>query len=108
MLIPLEVGQAAVFELGSAAHDGLEGDTTATQVLHSSPELGGDAVQEACGDTPGVYVGNAHTSHAQPLSTCTCAWQASVRHHVHESLGLPWPKVGMFALKAQELLVLGI
>ena len=27
------------------------------QVLHSNPELGGDAVHKACGDSPGVYVG---------------------------------------------------
>ena len=84
-MIPLEIVQPAVCGFRFA---GLEGDMTAMQVLHSSPELGGDVVQEACADDPGVYVGKAHTSHAQPASTCTCAWQASVRYHVHEPLCL--------------------
>lgn len=65
---------------------------TAMQVLHSSPELGGDAVQEPCKGAPGVYVGKAHISHIQPLLTgiaSTCAWQVSVRYRVHEFLCLP-------------------
>lgn len=42
---------------------------TVMQVLHSSPELCGDAVQEPCEGTPGIYVGVAHTSHVQPHLT---------------------------------------
>lgn len=31
------------------------------QVLHSSPELGGDAVQEPSEGAPGIYVGRTPT-----------------------------------------------
>lgn len=44
------------------AHNTLVEHMTATQVLHNSPELGGDAVQEPCEESPGVYVGMPHTA----------------------------------------------
>ncbi|KAL3144055.1 hypothetical protein ABBQ32_003854 [Trebouxia sp. C0010 RCD-2024] len=36
------------------------------QVLHSSPELGGDAVQEPSEGAPGIYVGHAAQDHSYP------------------------------------------
>lgn len=59
------------------------------QVLHSSPELGGDAVQEPYEGTPGIYVGTAHTSHVQPLLTMdlqALVHGSSQWSHVHGSL----------------------
>ena len=45
------------------------------QVLHSSPELGGDAVQEPSEGAPGIYVGMTRTYQTLnvDMSYC-CLW----------------------------------
>lgn len=75
------------------------------QVLHSSPELGGDAVQEPYEATPGMYVGTAHTSHVQPLLTMDlqALVHAVLNGHMYMGLCLSctWPDVGIIAFLAQ-------